>query len=394
MYIKNTKRKNNCAGFTLIELAIYIIIFGTILLMYLNLYKVWQESKIHYIAENNINNAVEAVENFRLLVQRYPCPANPAIAVGAPGYGEEDCSLAPVAGNNAFIAPAPNVLVGNLPLVGFDNSNGTPSANPDVRIPLRSLLERTRIESKDLEDPWNETFRYAVTNNLTDDSLFDGEGGSIKIEDEFGRDTGGTTGDAHFVIYSRGDDNDCVARGAAEAENCDGDSVFRVGLSELSPASPNYYDDYVRFKRSYDADMWVPTRSVNMDLYPLIGPTGKLYIGDYGNYEANPLIGNIKLDVDGDVLVEDSVSVPLICNGDETECLDPMTFYAEFWCPTPGEYPTRVNIDPNGQINRADFQAGCETPTFSASNFGYGCPAGTYLRFLYTDNTPPICQSP
>jgi len=84
MHIKNLQQKKsnmntssrNSLGFTLVELSIVIIIFGVIATLYINMYRVWQESKNFYIVESNIDNAFQAISLFRAdsTNQRYPLP--------------------------------------------------------------------------------------------------------------------------------------------------------------------------------------------------------------------------------------------------------------------------------------------------------------------------------
>ncbi len=400
MYLKN-ESYNKSSGFTLIELAIYIIIFGIMLSMYVNLNRVWQESKLHYAAENNLENAYQAVQNFYFTKFRYPCPANPALVEGDPGFGEEDCSLAVKAGENPFITPSPGVLVGNIPTIVFDTADGVWDGIPDTKIPLRDFLQTTKIESTSISDPWNGSFRYAVTQPQTNSNSFESEKGAIRIIDDVliagaPRNTGGTDGNAHFVVFSHGSDNRCVSRGTYEDENCDDDSTFAAGLLKLNEASSDYYDDYVLFKRSYDSGVWanIPSEShiFPLKIIPDTAPgdfNGKVHIGSSG-YEASPTIADIKLDVDGTVLVENSVETKLICNSDASKCLNPNTFYDDFSCPDPKQYLTAIDLDSSGRIVKT-----CEDVQFVTS---VDCDPGTYLRILYTDNSPfpskTGCQSP
>ncbi len=397
---KQNKNFETQAGFTLVELAIVMIIVGLILGSIATGLRVWKENYAHNTVKKNINNATLAATLFFGQVGRYPCPADPGLEPGDANYGAEDCTLPTIPGENPTNDP---VYVGVLPLYGFDDAAGDPTAD---RIELRYLLPRVTEKGNNISDPWNRNFVYAVTQSLTvasdGDPMtlgdFDHSRGSIKVRDEFNNDTGGTNSNAHFIILSRGQDSDCVNGAGAplpptapippttiatpERENCDNDAEFSIALQSRG-AGDAYYDDYLRLRRSVSTGIWAPVTG-SSDLYPI--PSGKVFIGDAENYQAEPpAVLDLKLDVDGNIIVDERIAASEICDdANKTNCFIPESLF-DLDCPSAGEYIKGVSINAGGRL-----EADCQPLEFVPSQ--EICPNGQRLNGIYTDGTNAICE--
>lgn len=397
-------------GFTLIELSIVLIIIGVLLTMYLNIYKLWSESKDFYTVETNLDNALQAINNFRASGnQRYPCPADPNLTPADANFGREDCSLTVQPGQNAA---SDGVLVGMLPIYVYNNSDGSVDLSPENFVLLRSFVSNQYSYSSDISDPWNEHFIYAVTDNLTDISTFNTnlnvEYGSIKITDEFGNNTGGTNNNAHYAVASLGKDARCdIGRNIAERENCDNDSVFTAGILSTSDNLTNYYDDRIKFKRNEQSGIWrnllSPSLTKVNDVTKMPELDGVVFIGDSAQYDqsawndtspADP--NNIRLDVAGNILSEDKVGARQICTNSGTideQCFQPESLFnltCENTNPSdPPRYMRGVSLDRNGRL-----VPDCGPIEFA--NINQDCPVINgvrgYVQAIFTNGSGLRCE--
>ncbi len=186
------KKRNNSsqAGFTLIEIAIGLILMGLVLIPSITLYMDFKKNKDWIKTEEHIRAVESKVGGFNSNYGRYPCPASMTAIRGAANYGFElaNClTSAPAAGTCAGGICAYNnggsvVLVGAVP---FKNLN---------------LLEEQAY------DAYNMKFSYAVTLDLTDTSTFTVNGGAIGIvsADDTTRSALGIPDSAHYIVISHG----------------------------------------------------------------------------------------------------------------------------------------------------------------------------------------------
>jgi len=240
-------------------------------------------------------------------------------------------TLAAVAGERDADGIAGNdpVLIGNLPLYGFNDGAGNPAA---PRVTLRSLVTASRAEGRNVDDPWNFEFTYAVSQLLTNAGTFDSSMGVIRITDEWARDTGGTASDAQYVVLSRGQE-------------------------DRSGCIPDVFN-----------------RDIN----------GKVFIGPPISYNAAKP-NNLKLDVVGDIFAETRIASDLICDSDGVTCFRPESLY-NLSCPNLGEYMSGVQIDGANNLT-----AVCDPITFIPANDT--CPPGSFVNGIYTNGGNLVCEN-
>jgi len=199
----------------------------------------------------------------------------------------------------------------------------------------------------------------------------------------------------------------CAAAGrnAAEIENCDGDASFVISLLSTSDNLNNFYDDWVRFRRSQSASIWQNVTSADPtsdnDVVKDTDLTnGVLYIGPRGSYDV-AAVGNalgapgtnpprIRLDVDGNILAEERIGADLLCMGTTANCFEPDSLY-DLDCPdTAGgvaQYMRGVAIVGNrlvpdcGDIEFVDAFRTCPN-------------TDGRVRIMYSNGDPPVCERP
>lgn len=201
------------SGFTLVEVAIVMIIGATLLAAFSSGYLV-------YVTRNKISTTVshieeirQAIENYALLNGGYPCPAAPNAPLNTPAFGTATAC-----------AGGPAISAGN--------------------VPSRTLS----IPDDFTQDGWGNRILYVVTTALTNAAPPPPAGtpGAISAQDGNGNSIVQPPNTAHYVLVSAGADSiganvfatgvqtsACAAPPGApppglpiDLENCDGDNLF------------------------------------------------------------------------------------------------------------------------------------------------------------------------
>lgn len=249
------------AGFTLVEMAIVVIISGFIFIPLMA--ALLQKSRDDRHTENVASNIriVKAIDFFYKQNGRYPCPAHPDRAYGSSDFGAEDCTV-----------PG-SVLTGALP-------------TKTLGLPFNQAIN---------EYGWK--YIYSVTTNLTDASTFDNVN-EVKVVSTNGGNPSavfapfilvnpGVDGKGSYSLYGAASVNSCQPSVQAEdQENCDGDSTFIDApiFIAASPTDQDYYDDTLSYSISVDEDdLWglrTDSLPVNKSKVPLMTKTfGNVGIG-------------------------------------------------------------------------------------------------------------------
>ncbi len=374
----------SCSGFTLIELALVIIISGSIMVAAAQFMKIYT---INLKYEKNIKHlkmSQDAINEFFGMNGRYPCPANPTLLPSDDGYGLEQCRSAFDLANNrndCTVTPSAAGETGLPGIVGTPEDlscttefsrDGDQNGQPDVVmmgiIPFRTLADNAGfvpyVERYKL-DAYYTYISYAVTEHMSDRTRFDQinpvnpNTGAIRVEDE--NDISLTApdslpqpnGTAHYVIYSHGDnrkggylitgnmvDNCFVslipgddpvqtpsgpsANGIAdEIENCDNnDAIFKKGIRSTVDGS-DYNDDILLFKATGAFSLWRNSLASN----------GHIFNTNIGNVGVGTDSPTHKLHVVGDLSAETNTTSVRYCDDTSNDCLLPATIsgtgYAE-----------------------------------------------------------------
>lgn len=208
-------------GFTLVEVAIVMIIGGIIAAILMDNVAV----SLKNARMKEVRTKLELVQNeLELFLDRngrYPCPADPAAQVDGPAFGREDATLCT-------------------------------GAVSQGALPVRTL----NLPDDMVFDSYKGRFTYAVTTILTSAASYATTGGAIRVTDSGGNNV---MTNAHYVIVSHGQ-NSAGARTAMtgvlmslcddnvpalERENCDGDNVFSSTLIAADAGNNTDFDDRV-----------------------------------------------------------------------------------------------------------------------------------------------------
>ncbi len=341
--------KAKSEGFTLIEMALVIIISGLLLAAGLESYKVYNNDQARKTTLENIQTVNSAIALFHAVYDRYPCPADITLPLGDPDYGREtNCDPRPVnpvagtcfegvcradgrdADNDATTEDT--ILIGGVPLVTLQDADLVLTGIQNVWLGL---------SSREILDGYGRKLTYAVTERLVTEPTFNETLGAIKIEDEYGESLVNPEGSVHYVVVSHGDNgrgayseggqlvgNDCTASGlplplpappgppvssgnTIEYENCNNDDLF-VSALRATVEGNSYNDDIVNFQMFVGNDLWsyVPG---NPDV------PGSIYNLNPGNVGIGVIDPDSKLEVIGDIQA-DEVLAGEICDSTGNDC--------------------------------------------------------------------------
>jgi prepilin-type N-terminal cleavage/methylation domain-containing protein len=162
------------AGFTLVEMAIVILIMGILLVPILEAYSHYIKEKRIEDTRENIAAVTSGISGFQDVQARLPCPADATLAPGAANFGKEfdvNCNPAAIGLTAAGMCTAGNgicLVAGQRNLGG---AAGATDANelvligavPIVSMRDQGVSERTAVAN----DAWGRKLTYAVTASLT-----------------------------------------------------------------------------------------------------------------------------------------------------------------------------------------------------------------------------------
>lgn len=261
-------RSNRENGFTLIEIAIGLVIVGMLMGGALEIARVHAVQKTYKATRSNIEEINKSISLYLARFGQLPCPA-PVTATqddkeyGKGGNCEELLSTSMSTSDDYIITQGRQ---GEKVIIG--------------KVPFRDLS----LVQTFTRDGWNRDLYYAVSGGLTDTDTYSQYGGVIDAVDSHDvslthEDTG-----VQYVLYSTGSDaappgsKECIPD-RADTENCNGDGTFRYAPTALGPGE-NYYDDIISYIT------WVPTpdMSENCSIPDYIASMGNSNTGEIESY--------------------------------------------------------------------------------------------------------------
>jgi prepilin-type N-terminal cleavage/methylation domain-containing protein len=244
-------------GFTLLEMAIVIIIggvllsfLGTALLAYL------KQSRIE-TTEFRLAKIQEAMTQYLSVNGHYPCVANRNLGADDAQFGR--------------------MVTANCDVGGSFTGTNVTTGRAGIRVRIGAVPTRTlNLPDEMIADAWGHKFTYAVTAPQATNLQYTADGGAISVIDGAGNSLVNPNSTAHYVVVSHGETGDggypvinatspsVPCRTAAlDGANCDNsDAIFRSTLVTSEATVANFYDDYVYFQGQTAPVFTIPAGAV------------------------------------------------------------------------------------------------------------------------------------
>lgn len=259
MYINMSRTQQS--GFSLLELAIAIMITGILFASGSQVYDNYRQKKHIHETQAKIDVLTEAFSRYYSFYGHYPCPAIRTDAPGAPTFGvATDCTTAAPAGtatssrsvdhdNNPL---TPNITLtmrtGSIPFVALRDGLSDPVMGYNF------YSSSYPISARDTLDAYGNRFTYTLTESQGTYDYLE-ELGGVVIRDEFGNVL---TNNGDYIIISHGKDgkgaytlngtltNTPCTGTQIDVENCDDDFDFVDSLQYDSTTA--YFDDQLIYR--------------------------------------------------------------------------------------------------------------------------------------------------
>lgn len=340
-------------GFTLIEMAISIMIVGIMTAPMIAVYQTSQTQKKLTQTRENIEFTSTQISNFVAPQGRYPCPADRALAVTDPNYGREfaaNCDPATLGLTVGSCTANNGICMVAAGVAGTADRDGDGVNDPVLigAVPVRSIRDvnvpqgyADLISDDSALDGWKNKLTYAVSATMTKESTYDPTWGVIDAVNETYQPTANITGDGHYALISHGPDGkgaftqngsrhrNCgsivkdfsvipvaITTDARDNENChDQDTTFMQSIAMYKANGTSYFDDVVFFVKSRNSSPWQYI-STTAGITENIRNTND---NNVGILNTNP---TEKLDVTGTVKVNNNILVSKICDTNGANCFD------------------------------------------------------------------------
>lgn len=380
-------------GFSLVELAVVLMVLGVLLVPALHGYQLYLQEKRAEETDRALLQARNAIGDFRSIYGRYPCPSRATAVEGDADYGRESRTGA----NCDAVAGGVWSTVSNRPadatFTDQDIFIGT--------LPFRQM----NLPHEFVHDGYNNKLTYAVTEMLTRDNEYSNAAGGITIVglDDLPLLTAPDSG--HFVIISHNsNDTGAFSRegamvgacpvGSLEEENCDRDSTYRAGQTG------DNFDDLVFYNVTDGVEQWQLSANDPQDIHLTrstrfaIGTTDSAPTAGFVEAEVKEIVSG---DDTGTVIVASDLAAPgtgkvlspAICDESGLNCFHPRIIAGDnatdgtIYCGDPGD--------------GGDLLVGIENGTEKCDDEVYfSCPAGQYVSGfdangnVVCDVEPPI----
>ncbi len=415
--------KLNIKGYTLIELAIVIIIAGLALAGAGNWFKVQQRQQALAETEANISTVVNALGGYRTMFGRYPCPASLEMNQDDLLYGHEgtECSAA-TAYSASNIGTLTNGVLIEQSNRSYDVGNPPVNVTPRVirgAVPFRIL----NLPEDSAYDGYGNRIYYAVTEPLTVAEEFDARNGGISIlaeKDPLDLSAIEPEHSAHFVVFSAGENGlgaysrageevaNCPtplvvgggggggggggapagSTGQVENENCDtqGNATYLAMAVRNDNTGSGTYDDRVAYYTRGDMPLW---------RYSDISGNEEDVLVSHGvGVGADPSLTSAAMLVGGSLRAYDSLYAGQICDNDGY-CFPVKKIAGDSDDPDPESGMKCPDDDPDGtgdyMVAIVEGKPVCE----DLPDVDLTCPTGEVLTGISQNGAAlePICQS-
>lgn len=248
-----TIRSDRAAGFTLVEVAIVVLIVGLAIATAASAYDQWAQFHRQFVTKRHMSLISDAVERFIDANGRLPCVARADVTRNDPAYGVETDCAAPAGPGVTSVAGRDGieVRIGTFPVRAIEDTGLPPEQ------------QRQLLYDRALEDGWHQKTTYAVTVPMAANANGYRNGlGAIFVNDAAGNSVVLPAGQAMYALVSHGADGvgaglpystalvqPCSAGSGLDVENCDGDdAVFVRSLLYSENPGAAHFDDFTAYR--------------------------------------------------------------------------------------------------------------------------------------------------
>ncbi len=309
-FLSLNKSVSSQSGFTLLEIAIVLIIIGILTVPMLQIYKQYRYQQITIQTLTAMSETYNALREYYTNNGNYPCPAGRNLGSGNPNFGALNCAAAvPVGGCTADdvcrvagINPGKTVLIGAVPFKDL-GMNGSYA-----------------------QDGYGYKLQYMITEDLTTNATATLAPNAAEIQEV--NSVGANVSALQGVVFSNGDNGKgayssngglagpCAA-GTLDAENCNGDNIVIVSAPRSEASNANYFDDVFNQQGWVNPDLWDYA-------IPLPGlPPSDIYNKNTGNVGINNPAPVDALDVVGNIRTDSDLKAQQICDSSGANCFSP-----------------------------------------------------------------------
>jgi len=283
-------------GFTLIDVAIFMIIIGLIAAPLIHVQNSRAISARIDNTRGTLNDIDSAIAAYFFDNGHYPCPADITLPRDDPNYGiAQDCS------------GAGNFATGGVPFI-------------NLRIPATRTI-----------DAWHNRISYTVTTTQTDESTYGNNGVLVVHRFEDGIFNTAVT-NVHYALISHGPDGNGAyategnlvapcpsgAMIPRDAENCNGNDIFILDNGAQSQVrGENYFDDITHFRFNGHTRLW----NINANPDDISSLNLNIGISNENPRTALHVLGNVRAENDpSDVNKRGNLGATLFCNEEGNNC--------------------------------------------------------------------------